>query len=83
MLRQRVCIAGVARENHASQIPSTFLRFGEGVRRVGDGAAQREVSSGIPSTWYIAEREWMSEAMGPLTAQVLEWFSAGLKERRP
>ncbi len=72
MLRQRVWIAGVARENHASQIPSTFLRLGDGVRRVGEGAAKKEEKSGAPSTWYITEREWMSEAMGPLTAQELE-----------
>lgn len=83
MLRHRVWIAGVARENHASQIPSTFLRFRDGVRRVGDGGAKSDSSSGAPRTWYIADREWMSEARGPLTAQVLEWFSAGLKERRP
>ena len=83
MLRERVWIAGVARENQASQIPSTFLRVGEGVRRVGEGAAKRDSSSGAPRTWYISEREWMSEARGPLTAQVLEWFKAGLKERRP
>lgn len=83
MLRHRVWIAGVARENHASQIPSTFLRDGEGIRRVGDGGAKRDSSSGAPRTSYIAERERISEARGPLTAQVLEWFKAGLKERRP
>jgi len=57
MLRQSVWIAGVARENQASQIPSTFLRLGEGVRSVGEGAAKSDSSSGAPSTWYIAERE--------------------------
>ena len=73
----------MARENHASQIPRTFLRLGEGVRRVVEGGAKRDSSSGAPRTLYIAEREWMSDARGPLTAQVMEWLRAGLKERRP
>jgi len=48
-----------------------------------EGGAKRDSSSGAPRTLYIAEREWMSDARGPLTAQVMEWLRAGLKERRP
>lgn len=72
MERQRVCIAGVARENHSSDMPSTLLRLGEGLRASDEIAGNGEESSGAERTWKAAASDGMSHASGPLTAHVLE-----------